>query len=99
MSGTGIEGVPNKYSYPRYGGRSLGYWYRTKPGLTDVLGDGIENIPSLPKCRVPVSRACTEKIPVPPGIANEGTRGTGIEFVPNLTGVFDRVLRPYLTRR
>ena len=50
--------------------------------LTEVSGIGIEVVPNLPKCRAPVSSAY---------------RTLPDEFVPNLTGVSGRVLRPYRT--
>ena len=85
-----------------------------------MSGTGIEFVPNLPKCRVPVLCSYrsylsigyryggrTEQTPSPPGIALEGipvqgvllgertelkeVSGTGIEFKPNLTGVFGRV--------
>ena len=52
-----------------------------------MSGTGIEIVTNLPTCRVQVLRRI-ELIDVP---------GTGIEFVPNLTGVYGRSLRPYRT--
>ena len=81
-----------------------------------MSGTGIELVPKLPKCRVPVSTPYREStgtsgiavagtsIPVP-GVHSSGrtelteVAGTGIELVPNLTGVIGRVLRPFLTLR
>ena len=82
--------------------------------LAEVSGTGTETIPNLPKCRVPVSNnteltevADTGAEFVPNkypylqdcGRGYTGTRGTGIAFVPNLTGVFGRVLRLHRTLR
>ena len=77
-----------------------------------MSGTGIEVVPNLPRCRVPVLSLCRENTRAP-GIAVESTTvsgvylsgrteltevwGTGIDFVPNLTGVFGRVLRAYRT--
>ena len=68
--------------------------------LADVSGTGIEFIPKLPKCRVPVSssyssyrivgykyRSCTEQIPVPPAL------------LPRVFRYLGYVSKPYRTNR
>ena len=66
-----------------------------------MSGTGIEIVPNLPKCRVPVLKSYRSFRSVGYGYwgRTEVTKvsATGIEFVPNLTGVFGRVLRPYPT--
>ena len=57
-----------RYRYARYR-----YGCRTE--LTEVSGTGIDVVPNLPKCPVPVYGCCTEFTEV---------SGTGIDVVPNL---------------
>ena len=108
MSGTGIDvvlnvpkcRVPVLKSIRTY--RGVGYRYRVRNELHRIVREGIEAVPiyfggvntpgiryhTLPKCRVPVLRS--HRIYV---------SDTGIDFVPKLTGVFGRVLRPHRTLR
>ena len=69
-------------------------WYTDSRGifcgrteLTEVFCTGIKVVPNLPKCRVPVLKS----------YRTSRVSGAGIDFVPNHTGLFGRVLRPYRT--